>query len=164
MAVHSDVSRQYIRGEMSLVEDLADLYGWEVDLDYDGLIVVVRMQAHTGDRFIVEARCDNYKEMPPFIEFTDPVSGEKGTARAYPKAKGDSFFHTSGPCICAPFNRKAYKGVVATGPHGEWNLSDWMNSTANGVRWSNCSTLGDMFGLIQTRLSRPDLYGGRMAA
>ena len=66
---------------MSRVEDLAGSCGWEVDLDLDGLIVVVRMQAHTGDRFIVEARCDNYKEMPPFIEFTDPVSGKKGIAR-----------------------------------------------------------------------------------
>ena len=164
MAVHPDVSRQYVRREMCLVDELADIYGWEVCSDYDGLIVIVRMQAHTGDRFIVEARCDHYKEMPPYIEFTDPVSGEKGIRRAYPRPKSDSFFHRSGPCICAPFNRKAYKSVVATGPHGDWDPSDWMNSTAGGVRWSNYSTLGDMFGLIQTRLSRPDLYGGRMAA
>ena len=88
MAVHPDVTRQHIRDEMSRVEDLAGSCGWEVDLDYGGLIVVVRMQAHTGDRFIVEARCDNYKEMPPFIEFTDPVSGEKGTARRLSQGEG----------------------------------------------------------------------------
>ena len=162
MAVHPDVSREYVRREMSLVDELAGIYGWEVSSDYDGLIVVVRMQAHTGDRFIVEARCDHYKEMPPYIDFIDPDSGEKGTARAYPKGR-DSFFHTCGPCICAPFSRKAYKSVVTTGPHGDWNLSDWMNSTAEGVRWSNHSTLGGIFGMIQARLNRPDLYGGRMA-
>ena len=39
-----------------------------------------------------------------------------------------------------------------------------MNSTAEGVSWSNHSTLGGMFGMIQTRLNRPDLYAGRMAA
>ena len=162
MAVHPDVSRRYIRQEMSIVGDIGDIYGWEIATDYDDLIVVVRMQAHTGDRFIVEACCDNYKEMPPFIEFVDPDTGEKGTPRAYPKGK-DSFFHSSGPCICAPFNSKAYKSVVDTGPHGKWNLSDWMNSTALGIHWSNHSTLAGIFGMIQARLNRPDLYVGRMA-
>ena len=162
MAVHHEVSRQYILCEMPLVEELANYYGWVINSDYDNLIVTVQMQAHTGDQFIVEARCDNYKEMPPFIEFIDPDNGKKGTARAYPKGK-DSFFNTSGPCICAPFSRKAYKSVVRTGPHNDWNLSDWMNSTAQGIHWSNHSTLAGIFGMIQTRLNRLDLYDGRMA-
>ena len=156
MAVHPDISRHQICAEMPRVEALAATYGWEVDHDYDRLVVVVRMQSHTGDRFIVEARCDNYKEMPPLLDFIDPWSGDKGTARAYPKGN-DTFFHESGPCICAPFSRKAYS------LHGEWNQSDWMNSTAQGVQWSNHSTLAGIFGMIQARLSRPELYGGRMA-
>ena len=162
MAVHPDVSRYYIRGEMSVVQDLAEIYGWGIATDYDRLRIVVQMQAHTGDVFIVEACCDDYKELPPFIEFIDPQSGEKGTLHAYPRGY-DSFFHTSGPCICAPFNRKAYKSVVDTGPHGEWELSDWMNSTALGIQWSNHSTLAGIFGMIQVRLDRPDVYVGRMA-
>lgn len=156
MAVHPDVSRHYIRSEMPHVETFAATWGWEVDPDYDRLIVVARMQACTGDQFIVEARCDNYKEMPPLIDFIDPRSGEKGTARAYPEGKG-TFFHKSGPCICAPFNRKAYA------LHDKWNQSDWMNSTAQGIQWSNHSTLAGIFGMIQARLSRPDLYIGRMS-
>lgn len=162
MSVLPEVSRQYIRSEMSSVQDLAVIHGWEVQPDYDHLIVEVRMQAYTGDRFIVEARCDDYKEIPPFIEFIDPESCEKGTARAYPKGN-DSFFHESGPCICAPFNRKAYRSVVENAPHGDWDLTDWMNSNAEGVHWSNHSTLAGIFEMIQVRLNRADLYAGRMA-
>jgi hypothetical protein len=44
-----------------------------------------------------------YKEIPPFLEFIDSDSGQLGTRNAYPQT-ADSFFHYSGPCICAPFN------------------------------------------------------------
>lgn len=162
MAVSPEITQQHLQEELALVEDLATTYNWEIAPDFEHLAVVVKMQAHNGDRFILEISCGNYKELPPFFEFIDPESGQRGTPHAYPKG-GDSFFHTSGPCICAPFNRKAYKSVVSTGPHADWNLGDWITSTANGIQWANFSKLGDMLGLIQNRLSRPDLYGGRMA-
>jgi hypothetical protein len=161
MAVNPDITRQYLREELALVEPLAALYRWGVTPDLERLTVRVTMHAHNGDLFIVEVLCDNYKEAPPFFEFIDPDSGVPGSIHAYPKGN-DSFFNTSGPCICAPFNRKAYKSVVATGPHADWSLGDWMTSKANGVNWANFAKLGDMLGAINTRLSRPDLYGGRM--
>jgi hypothetical protein len=120
------------------------------------------MYSHTGDLFILEARCDDYKEIPPFLEFIDPDIGERGTRHAYPKTN-DSFSHDSGPCICAPFSRKAYKSVVQSGPHNNWNFTNWMTSTDNNVPWANYSKLSDMFGLIQTRISRSEYYKGRMA-
>jgi hypothetical protein len=163
MAVSPEITRQHLREELSLLEDLATTYNWEVTTDFNHLVLLVKMRAHNDDHFILEIRCDNYKEMPPFFEFIDPDSGQRGTPHAYPKGKGDSLFHNSGPCICAPFNRKAYKSIVDTGPHGDWSLGDWMTSTANSVQWTNFSKLGDMLGLIQNRISRPDLYGGRMA-
>lgn len=163
MAVCRDVSLHYVLRELDPVQELADIYGWKVNLNREALIVEVRMQAYTGELFVVEARCDDYKQIPPFIEFIDPDSGERGTRRAYPKGS-DTFFYQATPCICAPFSRKAYKSVTPSGPHGEWNLSGWMNSTAQGVKWSNHSTLGGIFGMIQTRLSRPELYKGRMDA
>lgn len=161
MAVSPEITRQHLREELPLVKDLASTQRWGIIPDYEQLTVLVTMYAHTGDLFIVEIRCDNYKEMPPFFEFIDPDSGERGTKHAYPKST-DSFFHESGPCICAPFNRKAYKSVAQTGPHGDWNLGDWLTSTANNFPWANYSKLGDMLGLIYTRLSRPDWYRGRM--
>lgn len=163
MAVCRDVSLHYVLRELPRVEELADTYGWKVDLDSEGLIVEVRMKAHTGDLFEVEARCDDYKQIPPFIEFIDPDSGERGTRRAYPMGL-DSFFYHSTPCICAPFSRKAYKSVTPSGPHEDWNLSGWMDSTVQGVKWSNHSTLAGIFGMIQYRLHHPDLYKGRMEA
>jgi hypothetical protein len=161
MAVSADVSKQYMREELPLVQELAALHKWEITADYERLLVGAKLHAHNGDLFLVEIRCDNYKEMPPFFEFIEPESGARGTKRAYPKTT-DSLFHESGPCICAPFNRKAYKSVEPSAPHGDWQFSDWMTSTASSVRWSNYSTLADMLGLIQTRLGRPDFYRGRM--
>jgi hypothetical protein len=161
MAVDAEISRQHLCQELALVNELAATYRWEVTPDYDSLLVVVKMRAHTGDMYVVEAKCDNYKEVPPLFEFIDPESGERGTRRAYPKTT-DSFFHDSGPCICAPFSRKAYKSVVATGPHDDWKFGDWQTSTASNIQWANFAKLGDMFGLIHTRVSRPDLYKGRM--
>ncbi len=161
MSVDPEVTRQHLREELALVKELAATNRWGIIPDYSRLTVLVTMYAHTGDLFIVELQCDNYKEVPPFFEFIDPVAGERGTRNAYPKAT-DSFFHDSGPCICAPINRKAYKSVVATGPHSDWAIGDWQTSTANGVHWANYSKLGDMLGAIYSRLSRPDRYVGRM--
>jgi len=167
MAVSRAVSAEIMREELELMKDLAKTYGWEVTPDYEVLAVTVVMHSHkkedgTRDKYIVEAQCENYKEHPPLFEFIDPITGARGVPSAYPKGK-DSLFHSSGPCICAPFNRKAYKTLFETGPHAEWELGSWMTSTANNFNfWSNYTMLGDMFGLIQLRIIRPDHYQGRM--
>jgi hypothetical protein len=162
VAVDLAVSREYLQQELVCLNQLAAACSWNVAADVEHLLVVVTMQAHTGDRFVVEARCDDYREVPPFFEFIDPDNGDRGTRRAYPKTM-DSFFHDSGPCICAPFNRKAYKSVVPSGPHADWAFGDWQTSTASNVPWANYSTLAGMYGLIYTRISRPQYYLGRMA-
>ena len=76
MAVDTEISRQHLRQELALVNELAATYQWEVTPDYDRLLVAVKMRAHTGDPYIVEAKCDDYKAVPPFFEFIDPESGE----------------------------------------------------------------------------------------
>jgi hypothetical protein len=161
MAVDSNVSREILREELSAMEALARTYEWNITPDLSALKVVANMRAHNGDMFILEVDFQNYKEWPPFFEFVDPFSGERGTRRAYPKST-DSLFHDSGPCICAPFNRKAYKSVIQTGPHPDWTLGDWMTSKANGYDWTHAVTIGDMLNLVQTRLIMPDRYRGRM--
>jgi hypothetical protein len=121
-----------------------------------GLQFSVLMKAHDGDQFILAFECSDYREQPPAVDFVDPSTGKEGTNRAFPKST-DSLFHTTGPCICAPFNRKAYKSI-----HKDWNFGDWTKSKANNYDWSNISTLGDIIGLIDTRLRLPQYYGGRM--
>jgi hypothetical protein len=150
-----------MRQELAEMKDLAKTYKWGVVPDFKALSLWVTMYAVYGDLYILDIKLDNYKEIPPYFEFIDPDTGERGTTHAYPRSANDSFFHTC-LCICAPFSRKAYKGVFENGPHADWNLGDWMNSKANGTDWSNYSKLSGMLLLIQTRLSRPELYGGRM--
>lgn len=162
MAVDPEIAKHHLRTELGIVKPMAATNRWGIIPNYERLTVFVTMYSHTGDLFILEARCDNYKEMPPFLEFYDPDSGTRGTRHAYPKTT-DSLFHESGPCICAPFSRKAYREVDPAGPHTDWKIGDWMTTNVDRMRGENFSKLGDMFGLIHTRLSRPDLYKGRMA-
>ena len=161
MTVDPEISAHHMKEELAAARELAATQKWGIIPDYKNLAVLVTLYAYTSDLFIVEIRCDDYKAVPPFFEFIDPDTGERGTRHAYPKTM-DSFFHDSGPCICAPFSRKAYKSVVQSGPHADWQFGDWQTSTANNVHWANASKLGDMIGLIYTRISRPDLYRGRM--
>jgi hypothetical protein len=161
MAVDVTITREILKEELARVREYGKTYKWGVIPDLQNLKVLVTMYSHTDDLFIIEITVDDYKEKPPFFEFVDPVTGERGTPRAYPKGQ-DTFFHQSGPCICAPFSRNAYKNVVATGPHQDWTLGDWMQSRANNFDWSNVTTLADMLSMIQNRLVRPELYEGRM--
>src|SRR5579863_7490145 len=101
MAVDAEITRQHLREELALVKEVATVHKWGVIPNFRDLIVLVTMYAHTGDQFIMEIRCDDYKEVPPFFEFIDPETGERGTRNAYPRTT-DSFFHESGLCICAP--------------------------------------------------------------
>ncbi len=162
MAVDPAVTRSVVRAELVIVRDLARTFFWGIIPDPSGLKFLATMYAHTGDLFILDVDCLDYREMPPLVEFVDFETGERGTARAYPRSH-DSLFHSSGPCICAPFNRKAYKQFYATGPHNDWSVGEWARSDANNYHWSDVSTLGGILGLIQTRLSRPDYYRGRLA-
>src|ERR1043165_2907383 len=134
---------------------MAESCGWRVLLPATGLRFNVLMTACSGDLFILDVDCTDYREQPALIEFIDPFTGAEGTKGAYPRTT-DSLFHDH-PCICAPFNRKAYKSV-----HTDWKFGDWATSRANNYDWSSVSTIGDILGLMHTRLSRPDFYKGRM--
>lgn len=160
MAVDSEITRNILREELNLLKDLAQTYKWGIIPNFEGLSVLATMYSHNNDLFIIELQCSDYKEKPPFVEFIDSETGQPGIPHAYPTSF-DSLFHSSGPCICAPFNQKAYKSVVATGPHEDWNFGDWMTSKANSYDWSNHSNIGGILLLIQTRILRTD-YKGRM--
>jgi hypothetical protein len=161
MAVDPAITREILRAELDAVRQYGRVHRWGTIPNFASLQVLVTLYAHNDDLYIIEITADDYKEMPPLFEFVDPHTGERGTPRAYPKGN-DTFFHTSGPCICAPFNRKAYKSFVQTGPHNDWTYGDWMRSKANNFDWSNVTTLADMLGMIQNRLSQPAQYQGRM--
>src|SRR5262249_490624 len=96
VSVTPEISRYHLVQELELLEPLSHTHGWVVDPHLDCLTVRVTMRAHTGDRFVLDALCDNYKEFPPLLEFIDVESGARGARTAYPLGT-DSFFHSSGP-------------------------------------------------------------------
>jgi len=152
VSVDPDITRRILDEELKDMSPLATTYGWVVYPDLPNLTVTVRMQsAIDGEVYVLEARCDDYKALPPVFEFIHPESGERGSPRCYPK--DGNFFHTN-PCICIQWNRNAYQPLG--GPHGDWSLADWMISRAT------MQELGGMFGLVQRQINNPSQYQGRM--
>jgi len=154
MAVDADVSRRIIETELGLAWPLAETYGWIIKTDLDHLRFTARLKsAVDGEEFLMEFSCDDYKEKPPYIEFLEPSTGQRGVASAYPR-NGSGFFHTL-PCICAQFSRKAYS--VHGGPHNDWAMLTWQQLRPE------FTMLGDMIHLVQRLIDNPEVYHGRMA-
>lgn len=157
MHVPADVVRAVLKTELAAMESMARVSGWIVEARLDELLVRVTMAAHTGEQYFLVAEFDGYKALPPALDFANQEFKEIGAARFYPKAT-DSLFHTA-PCICAPFNRKAYRQYAVNGPHSDWPIDQWAANKANGTNWSNLSTFGDMLGAIYLRLQKPRYVG-----
>jgi hypothetical protein len=153
MSVDPEISRRIVQEELEAMLPLASSYRWQVASDLDQLTVTVEMTSSVDEQtYILEAKCDGYKALPPYFEFIHSETGERGTPRCYPL--GTSFFHSL-PCICVQWNRKAYQ--EAGGPHGDWQTTNWM-SYRPGM-----TALGDMFNLVQMEINKKDQYRGRMA-
>jgi hypothetical protein len=161
MAVDPDISGARMREELSAARSLARSFRWGLIPNFAELTLLAAMYAYNDDLYIVTMRFDNYREIPPWIDFIDPETGIVGSVHAYPRTH-DSFSHDGGPCLCAPVNRKAYQSpTTPNAPHGDWAMANWATSTANGVNWANYSTIGDILNLIQRRLLTPETYLGR---
>jgi hypothetical protein len=157
VALDLEVVRFNFEKELIRARERASLFKWGWKDDLDALTVRVEYTALDNERYILVGTFDDYKEKPPFLEFEEPGTGVRGSARAYPKGN-DSFFHETGPTICAPFSRKAYQAVHAS----NWQFDNWMTSTESNVRWSQYSTMAAMLELIYSRLTTRELYVGRM--
>jgi len=113
-----------------------------------------------NEKFILEIKCENYNEWPPFLDFIDPKTGEHGTHNAYPQSD-DSFFNKmqSAGCICNPCSKKSYK--EHGGPHKDdasWNLIGWKENP----KVSSLTTLPTIITAIYHRINDPSKYKGRM--
>lgn len=153
MSVDPEITRQILQEEVKSMAALASSYKWEVTQNPSDLTVTVKMVSVIDQqKYIVEARCDGYKAIPPYFEFLHPETQERSTKRCYPS--GGSFFHPT-PCICVQWNRKSYRDEG--GPHGDWAMAAWLSARPG------TTTLGDMFHLIQKEINRRGQYRGRMA-
>jgi hypothetical protein len=149
MSVAPEVTREILKEELETMASLASTYGWEVTLNLEALTVQVKLKSVIdSELYVLEAQCNDYKELPPLFEFIHPETGERGIRSAYPN--GGSFFHEH-PCICVEWNRKA----TLNGPHPEWKLADWQRKRPT------MTYLGDMFLLVQQEINRRSQYTGR---
>lgn len=159
MTVDPKTSLRIILKELDDCQREIEEYGWDVSkIDEKSQSFTVRMKSPIDEEeYILEVGFENYKEWPLYLEFIDPETGEKGTKNAYPGSGRmyGGFFHGN-PCICNPCSRKAYKGYM--GLHTEWTLAGWQQNEKIG----GLTNLMAILTAIYTRISRQDIYGGRM--
>lgn len=159
MTVDPNTSLRIVLKELEECQQEIEDYGWDVsEIDESSQSFTVKMRSPIDkEEYILEVGFENYKEWPPYLEFIDPETGEKGTKNAYPASgsKYGGFFHNN-KCICHPCSRKAYKGY--SGLHTDWTLAGWQQNEKTGT----LTNLRAILTAIFERLRRPDIYGGRM--
>jgi len=159
MSVDKNIAILIVETELQACIPLAKKYNWLIsEIDKENLRFTVSMKALDGEQYHLEIIFDNYREIPLWLEFFDPATGEKGIPRVYPKNNGDSFFHTF-PCICNPCSRKSYKQSDPKAPHGDWKWADWQTNS----HVSTLLSIDRILLAIYFRLINPDKYVGRMA-
>lgn len=161
MAVDTEITLRIVEQELASAKRIGERFGWEfTPIEEEVPLFTVAMDSTVDDQmYHLEFRLDDYKELPPYIEFFDPSTGQRGTKACYPqdRSQGDgSLFHAT-PCICHPCCRKAYGRHG--GPHNDWDgqISNWQNIAGN------ITDLSAMLLMIQARMNDPEHYQGRMA-
>jgi hypothetical protein len=119
------------------------------------------VQRSTGDPFYLRGQFTDFREMPPFWDFTDSAWCAGGVLANFPKTQSPAFGspvflqHNNQGVICVPFNRLAYRSNG--GPHGDWGDSTaWLTA---GLQYAHADHVGDMLQIILRDFSRTD---GRM--
>lgn len=155
MELPPEVVRLKFQEELEHAKKRAQVFGFALEGDVEKLALRAEFVAVDKEKYVLVGTFDDYRLMPPILDFQEPDNDNVGTARAYPRQKpGDSFFHSPG-IICAPFNRKAYVNI-----HKDWVLTEWAANKSNGTDWSQYNTISKMLVLIYSKLSNPDYYGG----
>lgn len=135
------------------VRQIAASRGWELE-ELEGCKFIVGMKARDGTQFWQFVDCEGYQTIPPAFNWYNPESMRKNYPSDTPI--GGGFFHSLGR-ICAPWNRLAYKEHDSQGPHGDWQLSNWLNNPGTG----ETKTLAAMLLRIHRELQSPE-FRGRM--
>lgn len=161
MPVDARISLITVQRELKECQEDCKRYHWEIsNIDEQNQTFIVKMKSPIDNElYVIEIKFDNYNEWPPYIEFIDPISDQRGTKKSYPLSSGGdygSFFHPQHPSICHPCSRKAYQGY--TGLHGDWNITGWQQNPYTGTLTNIRAILLAIYGRISNRKT----YGGRM--
>ena len=132
---------------------VAENRGWDLtQIDGPGFILV--LPARDESYFALRVICDDYRSLPPILRWHNTKTHASNQLSDTPKGSG-GYFHGSGR-ICAPWNRIAYKQEDPKGPHGNWQLSNWITNPRTG----ECTTLTAMAVRMAVELIS-DRYKGR---
>lgn len=115
--------------EVRQLQDVAEGEGWSVTI-LSPLSFVVGFIARDGTPMWVRCDADEYKRLPPTWRWCDQLGQNVGGGKFTPNG-GSQFFHQSGN-ICAPWNRDAYSSINPSGPHGDWNIGNWLENSYTG--------------------------------
>lgn len=143
------VEELIVSEELAALTEIAGSHGW----DFDGGSVI-GMRARDGSMFWLKLDHAGYPKLPASWRWYNPITCALDQPADAPT--GSSFWHSSGR-ICAPWNRHAYKQIDEHGPHGDWDLMNWMSNPQTG----KCTTLAAMALRIFVELSS-DRHKGRL--
>lgn len=121
-------SELVLASQIEAVRQNAELHGWKFE-QLDPASFILGMLATDGSWFTTLAKCDGFAARPPAWHWYNPETKAIDAPRDSPL--GGNFFHSAG-VICAPWNRLAYKGVDARGPHDNWTIGNWMTISETG--------------------------------
>ena len=151
MSVPATVTRVAAEAEIASATAWATRHGWTLQWNPDALILNATTKHPAAERLVeVIAHLDDYRALPPAWRFVTPGTDESPRS-AWPSAGelpgvSGSIFHTE-PCVCAPWNRLAYK--VHGGPHEDWTMTAWL--TVGGGS-SKADHLADMLDQLHQHL------------
>ena len=115
-------SELVLGSQIDALRENAELHGWKFEL-LDANSFLLGLPANDGSGFTLLAKCDGFAGTPPAWHWYNRQT--KAVDAPADTPLGGSFFHSAG-VICAPWNRLAYKGVDARGPHDNWTIGNWM--------------------------------------
>lgn len=126
---------------------------WELD-QIDKSSFVLGLPARDDSYFWLNVDCNGYPTQPSAWHWYNPDTGVLDQPPDIPR--GSNFFHSSGR-ICAPWNRLAYSSYDPKGPHGDWQITNWITNPKTG----SCTTLPAMALRLAVEL-RSSRFQGRM--
>lgn len=103
------------------------------------IMFLLRLPAADGSFFWLLCTADRYPDLPPAWQWCNEKGEQLDNPVYVPKSGKSNFFHCAN-VICAPWNRLAYKGIDARGPHEDWAVTDWKRNPHTG----QCRTLSAM--------------------
>lgn len=136
--------------EFGDLQEIAASRQWPMDRCF-----ILAMTARDDSRFWLMVDCRDYPAIPPAWHWYNRET--KAIDKPADTPNGSGFLHSNG-CICAPWNRLAYKRInPEKGPHDDWDLASWATNPKTG----KCTTLAAMALRINVELNS-GRYQGRM--